>query len=310
MYMIMWEFDKKSFSADDLNMKLSEHDLPPTAKSDTATRTFRQSWRKFSSVHTEKFQAHMLNDHEVAIVQRDTENKKLKLAHLGTIQINEHSKGSVSFYYTCLSCGHANSILSQVFTHCKQCDADIPPSVQEISEVFRHKLNSMSPEGRSHFYVHYTKDLLKTVPFMSAGRPYIFMEQFKDSAYSFANAINALGDKCYILDLKNNEDAGKIVRAGIAAEIAELKKRYEKLTTNSEVIRNRRLDQIREARGKIELYKEVLGDYASELNSLAENFRELVVQDLQIQTLPPSADLPAPDSDPSECPASSAETHL
>lgn len=309
MYMIMWEFDKSSFSADDLNLKLSEFDLPPTAKPDTATRTFRQSWRKFSSVHTEKFQAHMMNDHEVAIVQRDTENKKLNLTHLGTIQVTEHSKGNIAFYYTCMSCGHANSIRAQVFTHCSQCDISIPPAVQEIAEVFRHKLDAMSPEGRSQFYVHYTKDLLKTIPFMSAGRPYIFMEQFKDSAFAFANAMNALGDKCYILDMNNNADASKIVRAGIAAEITELRARYEKLTTSSDVIRNRRLDQIREARNKIELFKEVLGDYASDLNSLAESFRELVVQDLQTQTLPPSATPPAPDSDPSEHPASSTETH-
>jgi len=310
MFMIMWEFDKKSFSAEDMNLKLSEHDLPPTAKPDTSTRTFRQSWRKFSSIHTEKFQAHMINENEVAIVQRESSNGKLKLDHLGTIKITEYSKGNVGFFYTCLLCGHANSIKSTVFTYCSNttCDAAIPPSVQEIAEVFRHKLDAMSPEGRSHFYVHYTKDLLKTIPFMSSGRPYIFMDQFKESAEAFANSVNALGDQCYILDLKNNADASKIIRAGIAAEITDLRDRYEKLTTKSDVIRERRLDMIRESRNKIELFKEVLGDYAQDLNSLAESFRALVAQDLQIQTLPPSADPPAQDSDPSECLASSVET--
>lgn len=317
MYMIMWEFSKKNIQAEDLNISLVDAGLPPGAEPDTSARTFRQSWRKFSSVHTEKYQAHLINDNTVAIVERKEmskgENKELDLKHLGTIQIKEYSKGSMNFYYVCLDCGHYNGIKLKDHKVCEQCEKPIPDPVQEISSVFRNKLDTMSPEGRSFFYVHYTKDLLQTVPFMSMGRPYIFMDQFKDSAFSFANAIQAIGDQCYILDMNKSEDAKKIVRAGLAAEIEKLKEQYSKLSTGSEAIRKRRLVAIKEAKQKIELYKEVLGSYAEDLTQIANDFNSLVLQDLesrpQNQTSQASSDPQVPDSAPSECPASSSESH-
>jgi hypothetical protein len=316
--MIMWEFSKKNIQAEDLNIALVNAGLPPGAEPDTSTRTFRQSWRRFSSVHTEKYQAHLIDDNTVAVVERSNtvkgENKTLDLKHLGTIQIKEYSKGSMNFYYVCLNCGHYNGIKLKDHKVCEKCDKEIPASVQEISSVFRNKLDTMSPEGRSYFYVHYTKALLQTVPFMSMGRPYVFVDQYKDSAFAFANAIRAIGDECYILDLNKNEDARKIVRAGLTAEIEKLKDQYAKLTTTSDAIRQRRLVAIKEAKQKIELFKEVLGVYADDLNTLATDFNSLVLQDLesrpQNQTSQASSDPQAPDSTPSECPASSSESHL
>lgn len=303
MYMIMWELSDKSISAEDVNLKLSKYNLPPLATPDSSTRTFRQSWRKFSSLHTDKYQTHMLTDNSVAIVNRAHDGEKLNLTHLGTIEIKEHSRGNVGFYYVCLKCKHYNSIKSATFTHC-ECGEPIAPAVQDIAAVFRKRLDSMSPEGRSIFYVQYAKSLLTALPFMSTGRPYVFMEKYKDIADSFANAMNEIGDNCYLLDINNNEDAGKIVRAGISNEIKTLKDRYEKLTSSSETIRERRFDAIKECRSKIQLYKDVLGTYTEELNKMADDFTDLVRRDLQSPQLPQPEVHQAPDSAPSECPSS------
>lgn len=313
MFMIMWELSSDSVTAEDVNVALSKHDLPPTATPDTSSRSFRQSWRKFSSLHTEKFQTHMISENEVAVIERSKTGEKLNLDHLGTIKITEYSRGNVAFHYVCLSCGHYNSLKSDTFVNCSgpNCNTPIPPAVRDIAEVFKKKLDTMSPEGRSMFYVNYTKELLKTVPFMSAGRPYLFMESKKKEASAFCETLHDVGDKCYLLDLQNNEDAQKIVRAGIAAEIKNLKTRYEKLTTSSDIIRERRLSDIRECKAKIDLYKDVLGNYIDDLNKMADDFRALVLLDLgpQSQTRQPSVDPPAPDSDPSECPSSSSTIH-
>lgn len=313
MFMIMWELNEKSISAEDVNVALSKHDLPPTASPDTSSRSFRQSWRKFSSLHTERFQTHMISENEVAVIERSKDGAKLNLDHLGTIKITEYSRGNVAFHYVCLSCGHHNSLKSDSFVNCSgpNCNTPIPGAVRDIAAVFKKKLDAMSPEGRSMFYVNYSKDLLKTVPFMSAGRPYLFADSKKKEALAFSEALHDIGDKCYVLDLQNNEDAQKIVRAGIAAEIKTLRDRYERLTTSSDTIRERRLSDIRECKAKIDLYKDVLGSYMEDLNKMADDFKALVLLDLhpQSQTRLPSEDPQVPDSDPSECPSSSETTH-
>lgn len=309
MHMLMWELSDKLVNPETLNVAFSDAGLPPTAAQDSNTKAFRQAWRKFSSIKTMKYQAHAISDNMVGVIERTQAgaDKKIQLDHLATLKITEHSPGNVQIYYICKpgENDHYNNITT-LGTTCKTCGEAIPTAAIDIAQTFQKRLGSMSPEGRSVFYANYCRDLMKVVPFMSYGRPYILHDQYKEAAYKFKAAIDAIGDRAFILDLTNSEGAKQIVREGIKSELEKIKKVYDGLKENSVVARERRLEAIHETKQKIDMFRDILENYAEELDSIADKFTAMVRQDLGIESTTESPQ--APDSTPSEHPASSSET--
>jgi len=281
MYMMLWELSQSPLEAEVLNQHFAANNVPPLAQPDSVQRTFRQAWVKFSSIHDKKYQAHKINDNEIAIVDRTLNegDLTLDLAHVASIYTHTHSPGNTSIFYRCYPkvCKHEQP-LSQVQTNvCPVCGREIPEIAYAIIKEFNRRANKVSTQTRSSLYSKYVTTLLKGCSFASSGRPFMIPDNTLTAANEFKAALCAIGDTCYILKVDEGKgDEGKLITHSISATMRDIEEELE-LIERPHAFENR-IDRLTELMDKAAMYETVLDVTKDQLlekaNALKAKIRE------------------------------------
>lgn len=270
MYLIMWDLHNQDIPAAIVNEAFVRYELPALAENDTQAMTFRQAYRKFSSMRSRRFQTQVISDSKIAIVARSDQGEAVNLKHECNLTVDKKN-----IYYICMNCGSYINVLNTSFKTCQTCGHPVPEPIEEIITKYHERLNIMSNEGRSAFYTSFIRLYLNAVSFLSSGRPYIIHESKIEQAKNFKKAVDDIGDRVFII---KSEDDKEALRIGLLAEIEQIKEECQKLSRESS--KEKRLTALDEIRMKIKLYESSLGVISEELQAVSEEVKNQILKDI------------------------------
>ncbi len=285
MYLALWQLAQESKEAEVMNNILADNNVPPLFNDDSPTRSFRQAWVKFSSVHDQRYQAHRISDEEIAVVDKtiDDTSNILDLNHVGSIYIREHNKGNVSVYHKCYPkvCGHTRTLETVTTNICPQCNREIPEIAYAIIKEFKKRAGHVSTQTRSMAYSKYVTTVLAGCSFLSVGRPFIVPEGKLAALENFRDALTKIGDPCYILRIDDGKgDEKKLIEHSINSTLEEITKELDEIERPNAL--ENRITKVQELMDKVSLYETVLDVTKDQLLEKASQLKAKISAILQV----------------------------